>query len=398
MIKQRLGRAILQLCQNKRQLKNGLYPIYIRVQYKTQNRYYSTYCEMSHEDWDRFEKCPDKNHPSMITYKQFSTAIEKMLMEDSFSFRMLSQLTERGHKDTIQELIENCAEEFRKDGKWNTANLYHNLRVCIDEFAGKQVPTLWMNEEKCKQFLAWLGTKKGNGTTTISIKARTLTAVLNRAVKRHQINKNPMNGIKKPQYKRRDMSVSKESLHKLLTADEKQLGNELYWLQFWRASYYGNGINIADLLLLRPENINKTNNEINFVRKKTENSSGVTTRIALIPELADALNAICSEKGKYLIPILNDIPRHSRQEYVTIRQTIKNINTHMAKICQILDIPEKITTGTGRHCFATVLQQQQVPIEFISQAMGHTSIRTTQHYLDGYTKEQRVEKALLLKI
>ena len=93
---------------------------------------------------------------------------------------------------------------------------------------------------------------------------------------------------------------------------------------------------------------------------------------------------------------MDKIPEGSREEYVTIRNTTSNINRYMREICKILDIPEKITTGTARHAFATTLMQNEVPIAYISSALGHASIKTTQNYLDGYTEQQINSYAQLL--
>ena len=119
--------------------------------------------------------------------------------------------------------------------------------------------------------------------------------------------------------------------------------------------------------------------------------------IAVIPEFAEALNTIAGGT-RHIIPILDAYENESEAEYKAIKQTVKNINNHLKKTCAALGIREHITTYTGRHAFATTLQQKGVPVEFISEAFGHSSIKTTQNYLDGYTPEQRREKARLLTV
>jgi site-specific recombinase XerD len=41
----------------------------------------------------------------------------------------------------------------------------------------------------------------------------------------------------------------------------------------------------------------------------------------------------------------------------------------------------------GRHSFATVLRNKGVSTEFISEAMGHSNIKTTKSYLAGFEQD-----------
>ena len=222
------------------------------------------------------------------------------------------------------------------------------------------------------------------------MKAKNLSAVLQRAVKLHMIPHNPMNGVKRPQIKRRNLYISDQSLSRLLHATEEEIGPEnLHYLQYWRASYYGNGMNVKDLLLLKRSQIHGA--EIIFSRKKTQETSDRLIHVPITPQFNEALTAISGGK-EYIIPEMDGYIPGSFEEYRKIRQVIKNINNHLRNITEILRIPEKITTGNARHLFGTRLSQAGIPIAYISDAMGHSRITTTQRYLDGYTFEQREAK------
>ena len=45
-------------------------------------------------------------------------------------------------------------------------------------------------------------------------------------------------------------------------------------------------------------------------------------------------------------------------------------------------------TYVARHSFATVLKRSGVNIALISESLGHTSLSTTQYYLDSFENEQ----------
>ena len=50
-----------------------------------------------------------------------------------------------------------------------------------------------------------------------------------------------------------------------------------------------------------------------------------------------------------------------------------------------------ITSYTIRHSFAMALKEQNVPIEMISELLGHKSIKTTQIYLRSFSLEKMTE-------
>ncbi len=68
----------------------------------------------------------------------------------------------------------------------------------------------------------------------------------------------------------------------------------------------------------------------------------------------------------------------------------------MKAICDELGIDKKITTIVSRHSFSTQLKRSGVSTEFIQEALGHTSKKTTENYLDSFSKEVKKEFAGLL--
>lgn len=388
-MKEKIGDVTVALCLNPRPLKSGNYPVYVRIQKGNLNRYFSSRCEMSEKEWEAFSKVPDSEHPVMHFYRKCTDAVRKLVRNDDFSFNGLSRFIGRGESDTIQELISKRAEKFLLEKKHNSAGIYKNLLSSLNEFLeGEKIPVSRFTGDMCQGFSDWLMDVKGNSVSTVGIKLRSLNAVFNDALRLHLIVSNPMDGVKKPSGTKRYLYVSQESLSLLLEAGKEELGEEYPWLCIWRAVYYGNGMNVGDLLRLRPGNVHVSLSEITFTRRKTESSGKGPIHVPLIPELLSSLSVL-PPGVEHLLSYLDGYRPGTREEYRRIRQIIKTTNKHLRRVTRILGIPEVITTGTARHCFATVLMQNNVPIEYISSALGHSSIRTTQHYLDGYTGEQR---------
>lgn len=100
-------------------------------------------------------------------------------------------------------------------------------------------------------------------------------------------------------------------------------------------------------------------------RKKTDTPS----RIPLLPSALTLLDKyidhpVCSNLGKAL-PV----------------STNQKMNAYLKEIAGICGIDKPLTFHIARHTFATtVTLSNGVPIESVSKMLGHTNIKTTQHY------------------
>lgn len=62
--------------------------------------------------------------------------------------------------------------------------------------------------------------------------------------------------------------------------------------------------------------------------------------------------------------------------------TIENADIHLKKIAKAANIEKRLTYHMARHSYATLCLSMGVPIETISQTLGHRSISTTQIYAE----------------
>jgi site-specific recombinase XerD len=100
-------------------------------------------------------------------------------------------------------------------------------------------------------------------------------------------------------------------------------------------------------------------------RQKTDTSS----RIPLLPAALEILNRYqdhpqCENQG-LLLPVLSN----------------QKMNAYLKEIADLSDVFKHLTFHLARHTFATtVTLSNNVPIETVSKMLGHTNIKTTQHY------------------
>jgi integrase len=157
--------------------------------------------------------------------------------------------------------------------------------------------------------------------------------------------------------------------------------------------YLCNGINVKDMSLLKYENIK--GEVIEFIRAKTARTKRKVEPVRV--NLTDEIKAIISKWGNkktdgniFIFPILENglTPERERQ---LIQQMTHLINSYMKEIARALEIDKDVTTYFARHSFATVLQRSGASISFISEALGHSSAKTTQSYLAGFEDESKKE-------
>lgn len=396
-MRKKIGQATLHLYLPQKSLKNGNYTPFMRIIFQGEHINVSTRCEVSQKEWQKYEDCPPENHPLTVEWEKMCNCVRTLVSEGNFSLPLLKDIL-RGAKNTsVQAFARELALQLRTAGKHNTANLSELTAKTLDAFSGGAVRFSQCDVSFCKRYIEWLRNVRHNSPTTISIRARNLSSILSKATDKHLIKENPMRKVKVPSGGRKELDISESSLRKLLNATPTELPEkEFHYLQYFRCLYYGNGINIGDLLRLRHEDI--SGNEIIYYRKKTEvSSSKKLIRIPLLPQLAEALNRLAGGK-RHIIPVLEPYTENSEEEFKAIKQTTKTINKYLGRACETLHIREKVTTNLARHAFATRLLQKGIPVEFISAALGHSNIQTTRHYLEGYTKQQRKEAAKMLII
>jgi integrase len=94
---------------------------------------------------------------------------------------------------------------------------------------------------------------------------------------------------------------------------------------------------------------------------------GKTGRLVSVPLLP---------KAKQLLKLYT-----SDSEYLLPRMSNQKINSYLKEIGGILGIKKRITHHTARKTFAsTVLLNNEVPMEVVSELLGHSSIKITQEY------------------
>ena len=94
----------------------------------------------------------------------------------------------------------------------------------------------------------------------------------------------------------------------------------------------------------------------------------------------------------YLFDILSgDKKRKDERAYREYQSALRRFNNHLKSLARALHLTSPVTSYTIRHSWATTAKFRGVPIEMISESLGHKSIKTTQIYLKGFELKERTE-------
>lgn len=291
--------------------------------------------------------------------------------------------------DLFTEKINN----LNKAGKISTAQSYESALASFKQYTDvlnlHAVDVSWLKGYEHHMLSA------GMSVSTIGIYLRNLRSVFNIAITRNLISRD-LYPFGSKQYQIPTSNNFKKALtqkHKTKLLNHKPTdANLAKALDYWRFSYYCNGMNFTDIAWLTDENI--VDGVLYYIRRKTRQTDRKQTHLA-IPLRKEALH-ILKKHGThkpYLFGIIKPemTPRQIRFAIMDfIRFTNRGVKTIAAK----LQLPGKVTTYTARHTVATTLLEAGADLRDIKETFGHSSFTTTERYvasLDMAKKKKLVD-------
>lgn len=332
---------------------------------------------------------------------------------EKFKNQFYGEIVDTGDNSLVS-IAKFTAEEHLKAGKVTTSNLYISAARSIQEFADQLLPGQCakfalskiervvrldhVTEDFLQQYEDWMIKKKGKTPSTVGIYLRNIRAIFNDEIAKKNINSDlyPFGKRKYviPSAANTKKAIPKESIIKLLSYEASPLlPMEQRSKDFYTFSYLSNGMNMADILNLKWQNVDLEARKINFVREKTKDTTK-NQQITITVQMFDETIKIIERWGSktkmptdFLFPFYTEKMSPVDKRRVKA-QFIKTTNYNMRKIAKSLGITDDPLTMSARHSFATIMMQNNSPIALISKLLGHTDMKTTQNYLDSFEDGQ----------
>ncbi len=399
------GITVASILDQRRAMTEGAFPVKIRVTFKRQRKYYSTGKNMNTEEWEKLPETKSKKQISVridiqYSFEKVKNAVIQLERNDRFSFPALNNYLGKSSADnTIGTAFQAKIESLLNESRIGSYNYYKDALKTIEDFAGKNIPFEYVTVAWLKKFEKHL-LATGKNYTTVGMKCRAIRSIMNDALSLGMIKENqyPFGRGKYeiPTGQGRKLALSLQQIKTLISYSDGSEATEHY-RDLWFFSYLCNGINFADLVILKYSNIK--NGEIYFIRAKTIHTSKVKKEICAV--ITPEMQAIIDKWGNpdkspdsHIFGFLNgdETPLQIKKR---VRDVISNCNRRLRKIGKAIGI-EGLSTYTARHSYATVLKRSGANIAYISESLGHNDLKTTENYLASFEKEERVKNASFL--
>lgn len=298
-------------------------------------------------------------------------------------------------KDGFTVCASNYIDCLHQEGRYATAHVYENALRSFTAFCKtKTVSFKQVSRESLKRYSNYLIASRLR-LNTISTYMRMLRAIYNRGVSKGQapyvyrLFHDVFTGVDSRQKKAIPVDELHTLLHKDPGSDKLRRTQDIANLLFLFC-----GMPFADLAHLEKSNLD--NGILKYNRIKT----GVSISVEVLDKASDIISRLhktnqptdSSDYPDYLLDILSGCNRQKeKSSYVEYQSTLRRFNNQLKSLARSLRLRSSVTSYTLRHSWATTAKYRGVPIEMISESLGHKSIKTTQIYLKSFNLAERTK-------
>ena len=295
------------------------------------------------------------------------------------------------NKTSIVPFFEHKVSELFNEDRFSTSSGCKLALTSLLKYKTAGINFEDVDEKFLKGYVTWM-VSKGNSNTTAQIYLRNLRSIFNDVISKGIIAEKhyPFKGFVFGAKVKSKAVLYPEQLKALLNYETKGV-RETRAKAFFFFLYLSNGMNFYDAALLKYKNIQ--GNMLTFIRHKTKNtttSGGKEIKVYL----HDLTKEIIKEWGNkstapdnFIFPLLNK-NMSALQAQNTIRRYKRVSNKMLAKIGRELGFEVHLCLNLARHSYATKMKIDGVSVAAISDALGHTTTTTTEHYMKSLPNEQ----------
>ena len=394
------------ILDTRRPKKDHLYPVKIRVTLNRIQKYYPIGMDLSESDFERIQNSSVRKELRIHKNKIIKWEAKANTIMESLSPFSFEEFKVRLYNNTttsipeLYGLFDNKISLLNEKGKVSTRNIYQEAKNSF-KILKSRIVLIEITPDFLEKYEAKM-LDNGRSITTISMYIRCLRSIYNEAIDNGLIDRKYYPFGKKKFQPKAPKNIKKaltiQQIKSIIEYEVAEGTNQQLAKDIWLLSYYCNGMNIKDILNLKFKNLQ--GGSIHYERQKTvsTNQSSKPIIVTLIPEAVEIIDRWKnknSSKDAFVFDIYkNDMTAETKQQVK--HQFIKTINKYMKRIGSDIGYDKPLTTYAARHSYATILKRSGAPLGFISEALGHKSLQTTEAYLDSFEDETRRKYAEML--
>ena len=276
--------------------------------------------------------------------------------------------------------------EQEAEQRFSTAHIYRATLNAFTTFVGGgEVYFGALNPATLKQFENHLRIRQRKWNTS-STYMRTLRATYNRAADKGLVPDAPklFKGVYTGVKRERKLALTAEEMNQLIYAapcrplpDVVAEARECLRLMFQLQ-----GMPFVDLAHLHRSDLDVRQSIISCHRQKTGTPLEIHLSRATL-QLVESRKPKDGVASPYLLDIL-DGGLDSREAYKEYQQKLSRLNSNLKVLAKIQGVDARVSSYTARHTWATLAKYCRIPEGMICDALGHTSVKTTETYLKSF--------------
>ena len=357
--------------------------VYLVLHHRVARQITTEYKIYPHE-WDEREStviATVENKPHMLAQKIYwdmerLNEIIKKLEKNGNEYSsddVVMEFRRVGNVDSFFLFMENVIVRLRQLKHAGTANNYRAALSSFRRFQNNEdIPLNAISHIIMEDYQAYLKSV-GLVPNSISFYMRILRAVYNRAIEQDLTeDRRPFRTVYTGTEKTLKRAISISDIKRIRELDLSYRPNLEFARDIFLFLFFCRGMSFIDAAFLKRTDIQ--NGVLTYRRHKTNQ----ILHIKIIEPIKDLINCYSNKDSPYLLPVITRSEYDERKQY---ESALRRVNNALKIIADMVKLPIPLTTYVTRHAWASIAKSKNVPINVISDALGHDSIATTQIYL-----------------
>ena len=367
--------------------------LFLQVIHQRVARQVSTKYKLYSNEWDADSQSVVIRRDTSSERSQYLHIVQETLQRDTSRLQLIILTLDHSRKeykaeDVLKRFLkkeqsnvfavfaETLIDKKREEGHRSLATKYQSsLNSLIRFLKGRLLTFEDMDSSLMLSYENYLK-DLGRCPNTTSFYMRNLRAIYNQAVEQGLTPQNhPFARVYTGIAKTVKRAVNIEEVQKIKAKELPPDSAEEFSRDIFLFSLYTCGMSPTDIAHLLKSDLQ--GDHLSYRRQKT----GQRITIRWEPCMQKLVDKYNNDDSPYLIPLITRPGEDEERQY---QNRIHLINHHLKKLGEELGLSSRLTSYVARHSWASIAKSQDVPVAAISEAMGHTTERTTRIYLKSF--------------
>ncbi len=385
-------------------------PIYLRITCHRKKKYYNTGLRIEPHylrENPKYGYWIKKSHPNYKSLNEELAYIFDKAKEAARVLRREDEESAQGVKDRIigaskENFFVMAKEELEaldQDDQYYLRKQTKATLTKLEEFNGNQeLKFTEISSDYLIRFQEWMHRERGNKPSTIRKNMSDMRRILTRARDANLIFHDPFEDVKpiKQQAPEPKVKLSHSQIKAMADLNLPEDSIEYHARNIFVLSFYLNGVRFGDMVKMKWSRVE--GGKLSYRMSKTGNVVYFP-----IPDAGQRILAYYRHKetasDDFIFPFLKNLPDYRKSTVENkVSQILVDVNDALKDVARKAGVDEekakKVSSHVARHSFAQYLVEKGVSIYEISRQLRHTSVSTTENYLDRLglqAKDQTME-------